>query len=548
MQPAKARETVTGICLILSTLFLAACGAESADQAELTSDEAALVASAASDSFAEAERGTRGLQRLKVMTFNIFYGGDDLDLTTGDFCAVADGCEATFQQVINTIRAADADIIGVQEPERNVARIGRELGFYYSERDHVVSRYPIIDPPDGDGIVVYVEIRPGKVVAMANVHLPSDPYGPYLVRDGGSKKKLLALEQSVRMPAIQRQLDVLPRLAKRGMPVFLSGDFNSPSHLDWTAAVSRVRADVKFPFSWPVSSALASSGFYDSYRAVHPNPVQTPGFTWTPGGPESAEQEVFDRIDWVLSAGPSRAIASRIVGEVGGPDVDIEMSPYPSDHRALVSTFEVRPTEPPVLVAVSSRRVFIGSSLALTFHSPGRPGETLALARVRADGEVALRPMLTKPTPGDAKDGVVEFRTSTLQAGEYRARLLDDDGEVLSETPFWAYPSDEPTTLALSAARYRVGQPITTHVHNAPGRGLDWLAVYRCGKNGCDPNSDYLMYAYTGAQIEGNTIIDANSISGAESWPLAPGRYVVRLLTDDSYVDLATSAEFTVVR
>ena len=28
---------------------------------------------------------------LSVMTFNIFYGGDELDLQTGDFCEVADG-------------------------------------------------------------------------------------------------------------------------------------------------------------------------------------------------------------------------------------------------------------------------------------------------------------------------------------------------------------------------------------------------------------------------------------------------------------------------
>ena len=30
--------------------------------------------------------------QLKVMSLNMFYGGDDLDTTTGGFCAVPNGC------------------------------------------------------------------------------------------------------------------------------------------------------------------------------------------------------------------------------------------------------------------------------------------------------------------------------------------------------------------------------------------------------------------------------------------------------------------------
>jgi len=35
-------------------------------------------------------------QSLKVMTFNIFYGGDDLDLSTGNFCEV--GCGVPLRE------------------------------------------------------------------------------------------------------------------------------------------------------------------------------------------------------------------------------------------------------------------------------------------------------------------------------------------------------------------------------------------------------------------------------------------------------------------
>jgi hypothetical protein len=98
----------------------------------------------------------------------------------------------------------------------------------------VISRYPLIEPSGGKGVYVFVELAPGKVAAIASVHLPAEPDGPYLVRDGGSRAAVRALEESVRLPAIRPQLRVLPSLARAGIPVFLVGDFNSPSHLDWT--------------------------------------------------------------------------------------------------------------------------------------------------------------------------------------------------------------------------------------------------------------------------------------------------------------------------
>ena len=134
-----------------------------------------------------------------------------------------------------------------------------------------------------------------------------------------------------------------------------------------------------FAFDWPVSHAYADAGFRDPYREAHPDPVAKPGFTWTPGGVESVPNEVHDRIDWVLVAGPARTLASEIVGERGGPDVDIGVSPYPTDHRGVVSTFAVRPGEAPVLVAPETRRLTIGQSLSVVFHAPGRRGERVAV-------------------------------------------------------------------------------------------------------------------------------------------------------------------------
>ena len=490
--------------------------------------------------------------RLRVMTLNIFYGGDELDLRTGDWCTRRRGCQETFAKVLETIRASGADVIALEEAEHSTRRLARALGWFASERTQVISRYRLIDPPPGRGIYVYVELGLGRVAAIANVHLPAEPYGPYLVRDGGTAEEVDELERTTRLPAIQEQLAVLPGLASAGIPVFLAGDFNSPSHLDWTPAVAAVRDDVPFPFDWPVSRALADAGFRDSYREARPDPVAVPGFTWTPGGPESIRNEVHDRIDWVLVSGPARTVASEIVGERGGPDVDIGVRPYPTDHRGVVSTLVVRPGEPPAFAAPESRRLSIGVNLSVVFHALGRDGELVAVAPAGGGDPVAELPAL-------AEDGTLTFATAGLRRGAYEVVLLDKRGEALSRAPFWLYRPGERVEVSTSKGVYERGEPIGVSWSNAPGMRWDWLGVFRvrpgtetpystpgCNAGYCG-NGAYLLYEYTKTAVEGTTAFTAASAGAESSWPLRPGTYEVRFLLDDGYSSRAKSNRFRIV-
>jgi endonuclease/exonuclease/phosphatase family metal-dependent hydrolase len=489
---------------------------------------------------AAASQDERPAVVVKVMSFNIFYGGDDLDLQTGDFCTVSDGCGQTLDAVVRVIRASRADVVGVQEAERNTAVIASRLGWYGSDRAHVLSRWPIIDPPGGDGTYVFVEASPGQVVAVANVHLPSDPYGPYLVRDGKSRDEVLAVERATRLPAIQRQLQVLPRLARREIPVLLTGDFNSPSQQDWTPAVAAVRPEVRYPVSWPVSAALARAGFRDSYREAHPDPVANPGFTWTPGSPESDPHEVFDRVDWVLHTGPVRTLASTVVGEPGDPDAGVRVAPFPSDHRGVVSTLRVQPGRPPVLVAPAQRRVTIGDRLTVAFHAPGRPGERVVLTDQRGR-------MLSSGGTGGRRDGSQTLSTRGAAVGEHAVALLSASGQVLSQTSVWAYPPGASATVTATKGVYRPGEPVSARWTDAPGMALDWIGVFACPAAGpCGSTSDYLVYVYTGTRIAGTAAIDRHAWLADQDWPLAPGQYVLRLLPDDGLRMVAESPRFTV--
>jgi len=346
---------------------------------------------------------------LNVMVFNIEVGGTLV----------------SFDKVVEAIKLSGADVVGIEEAQGHISRLARLLGWpYFSTRFQVVSRYPLVDPPAGHGVYLYVEPQPGKVVALMNVHLPSDPYGPYWVRDGKTAAQVIALEKKVRLPAIQAQLAALPALLAHDMPVFLTGDFNSPSYLDWTPAAIGTRSyDRGKPWptmalEWPVSKAVVDAGFRDSFRDVYPDPVADPGLTWWAKKPHVAVSDenfgpldVKDRIDYVYAAGPSVTTASRIVGEVGGPEVSVSVSPWPSDHRGVVSSFDITPATPPVFVAVDRRLVSVGRDLGVTFHAPGGPnerrhagaGRDAAHRRRRADrrhADVRHRSLQARPLHG----------------------------------------------------------------------------------------------------------------------------------------------------
>src|ERR1044072_8506512 len=71
---------------------------------------------------------------IRVMTLNVFYGGDELNLHPGGWCTRSAGCPRTLQQVIHVIDGSGADIVGIEEGEHNAGVIADALGWYASDR------------------------------------------------------------------------------------------------------------------------------------------------------------------------------------------------------------------------------------------------------------------------------------------------------------------------------------------------------------------------------------------------------------------------------
>ena len=498
-----------------------------------------LVAAAACDSSSTApdpsEAGSSapaGSMQLRVMTFNIEYGGEGMD----------------FASVPAAIEAADADVVGVEEAWGNIPKVAGALGWdYFDVRMQIVSRYPLRDPPGGDGTYTFVEVAPGRVVAIGNVHLPSAPYGPNLVRDGATTAEVMKREQHARVPAITPTVEAMQPLAEAGIPSFITGDFNTPSHLDWTEEMVGQRAHVAYAFDWPVGEIVEAAGFSDSFRDVYPDPTTDPGITWPAARPKSggynpglSDHAARDRIDFVYAAGPATATESTILGEEGGQDEGVAqtISPWPSDHRAVVSTFDVTPAPPPVMVTAAQRLFHTGDDVPVTFHAPGEDGEQLAVVRA---GEAVDSALDAAPTgDGSPVDGTTTFASDDWEAGAYEAVLADAAGADLARYPFWIQDAGVDAEIGTGSPSYREGEPIDVSWQAAPGNRWDWVGIYR---RGADPNvAYYIMWLYTDSTVEGSTVLDR---AAHGPWPLKSGKYTVYLLIDDSYEQIA-AGDFTV--
>jgi endonuclease/exonuclease/phosphatase family metal-dependent hydrolase len=470
---------------------------------------------------------------LRIMSFNIWYGG----------------VQVSQPEVIRILRESDADIVGLQEPDGQTAAIAAAAGYPYVDlRRHIISRVPLFDPKlgersdtgqsvyplaglDADAPHVWAMVAPGKVVALGNLHLTSDPYGPDLMRDGASMEEVLQGEADSRLAEIDPYAAALEPLIKTGTPVIVTGDFNTPSHLDYTTAAIGLRPAMTAAVAWPVTLRMQAAGFTDTFRTAHPDPVARPGLTYSPGFPfpVTRDGESLDRIDYVFAANAT-VRGAMVLGEPENPDVDMGFEAWPSDHRAVIADLTVTPVDAPAMLAIEPRLVPEGGSFVARGYLPGD----------------AIWGVRIVPRGGDAGAGIVTsvegleptynraFRFSTLglPPGPWDAVLIDETGAEQARSRFSVIAANGKPTLTVATPTVKPADPITVTWTGAPGLKFDWIGIYAAG----DPNLyNYLAFAYTGAVLDGSMELTPDLYYQV----LDPGDYVLRLMSDDSYVVLA---------
>lgn len=274
-------------------------------------------------------------RELRVMSFNIWIGGGQ-----------------SVSETARVIQESGADVIGVQESSRdnvNIAvHIADSLGWYsYATEGSpaILSRYAITDTSSfGHGVKIQVDKK--QSVWMFNIHLMYCPYEPYQLNGIeycgapllNTAEEAIASARNTRGQQVDEIIRDILEAQKEGLPLFLTGDFNEPSCLDWTQKAAQAGL-CRMAVAWPSTTAfMQQAGMQDSYRTLYPDETTHPGHTWTSLPQEPDAREVMDRIDFVLYRGNARPTASNIIGEKSHFS-DIPFEHYPSDHRAVITTF-----------------------------------------------------------------------------------------------------------------------------------------------------------------------------------------------------------------
>jgi endonuclease/exonuclease/phosphatase family metal-dependent hydrolase len=276
-------------------------------------------------------RKVEEFDEISIMTYNILFN------TSND-------------ETLEVLKETGADIIGMQEasPGR-MAYLAQKLHFYYhsfsktsanlNDQDTgILSRFPITRFFN-NGVVV--RVNPSLEVAIFTVHLSPYPYEPYDFRDG----KITTADQAIvsasgqRLPEIAPVLEEINEVILEGYPLFLTGDFNEPSFLDWTALTAAKNMHFGKVVEWPVSKSIVDAGLKDVYRFKFPNAANFPGNTWTT---LDTPDEVYDRIDIIYYTETPELILTD-VRTVGGKDdgAGITVENYPSDHYAVLATYKL---------------------------------------------------------------------------------------------------------------------------------------------------------------------------------------------------------------
>jgi endonuclease/exonuclease/phosphatase family metal-dependent hydrolase len=286
---------------------------------------------------------------MRVLTLNLWGGGLHAGRCVADTIAALRSVEAdliTLQEVWLPNRKGAADTASMERARGLAQELATALGLHcYEQRGPAVrgvmvilSRHHVTRQTDS-GLGVTIDVA-GRSVAVFNLHLPDAPYQPYQLAgidyDGApwldNAEDAIASAAAARgsvVDIVEREIDDLG-----GTAAIVAGDFNEPSHLDWTPHA--VAAGLHpLAVAWPATRRFQELGFSDLYRAAHPDEVTRPGATWTA---LDVTDDKHDRIDFIFARGAGLSLHDACVVGEPGPVSDIAVAPWPSDHRGVVAT------------------------------------------------------------------------------------------------------------------------------------------------------------------------------------------------------------------
>lgn len=265
-----------------------------------------------------------------------------------------------------------------------IAGLKRRNLHYYSARIDgraIISKYPIVEQQRINKWQFKAVLNVnGQRVAVYPAHSEYRYYTCYYPRgynDGSNDWDKLerpitdvdtilkVCNQSGRIESAQAFIDDAKAEICKGSLIVYAGDFNEPSHLDWQENTASKFDHNGCVVNWGVSSLLYANGFRDAYRQKYPDAANYPGFTFPADNrhvdpsaitwaPDADERERIDFVyyypdgRWDLKHaqlfGPGGCIVKgkRTEDESKDEIIAPRNDRWPSDHRAVFATFEIK--------------------------------------------------------------------------------------------------------------------------------------------------------------------------------------------------------------
>lgn len=310
------------------------------------------------------------------MTFNVWQEGT----------SVPNGLTKIRDVIIKT----NPDIIGFTEVRNyngqdwttkivnELSAVGKTYYRGYAGGDiSLISKYPI-QSSEMIGIAAAgfnINIKNNPVI-VAITHLDYTHYACYLPRgynggtpdwnmidDGNGNPKPVTNVNMVLAYNLDsdrdEQIAAYVNFAKtKSLPLVLMGDFNEPSHLDWTAKTTAMFDHNGLVIPWHSTLTLKNNGFTDAYRQFFPDEKLNPGISWpsyahekgtTSWTPKSDERDRIDFIfhkgtgiktKYVALVGPKESYVKNVLSTANTANENFlaDNLPWPSDHKAVFAT------------------------------------------------------------------------------------------------------------------------------------------------------------------------------------------------------------------
>ncbi len=262
----------------------------------------------------------------KIATWNIWNGGQQRGKVAG------------VKQTANIIKKADIDIISIQEDFGSGEVIADLLNYHYfkvSDNLSVISRFPIEEtyhiykPLNSGG--ANIKINKNKTILFCPVWLNYKPnIRGLLMNKEAHMDSIINTEENSRANEMKFIISEVKkfRYDNSDKPIYLAGNFNCGSHLDWTPKNMENKYGKVIPF--PTTLILSGNGFTDAYRKIWPDESENQGNTYSPIFKEGYQ----DRLDYIF-------YSDKDIKPIDAQIIDTSDSFFPSDHGLLVVTFKM---------------------------------------------------------------------------------------------------------------------------------------------------------------------------------------------------------------